>query len=199
MRAALGMPEDAEVVFSVGRFVRKKGFEYLVEATARLVSARPRLRLVLAGSGDLDAELRARAAAAGAADRVIFPGLISHDDVAVYLAAADVIAVPSVRDDSGNVDGLPNVVMEALASGTPLIATSAGGIGAVVEDAVTGRLVPERDPVALADAVTHLLDAPETARRIGERARRTVQERYGWDRVAERFEAVYDRAAAMPR
>jgi glycosyltransferase involved in cell wall biosynthesis len=199
MRATLGLPEDAEVVFSVGRFVRKKGLEYLVEATARLVAARPRLRLVLAGAGDLDAELRARAVAAGVADRLVFPGLVPHGDVASYLAAADVVAVPSVRDDSGNVDGLPNVVMEALASGTPLIATPAGGIGAVVEDEVTGRLVPERDPEALANAISRLLDAPDVAARLGERARRLVEERYGWDRVAERFEAVYDRAATLPR
>ena len=90
--------------------------------------------LAIAGDGTLDAELRERARAAGVADRVRFLGNQTQDRVGEYFAAADVVVVPSVRDDSGNVDGLPNVVMEALASGTPLVTTAAGGIGAVVED-----------------------------------------------------------------
>ncbi len=199
VRAALGLPTDAEVVYTVGRLVRKKGFEHLVDAAARLGVTRPRLRVVIAGAGDLDAELRARAERNGVAGTVVFPGLVLHDEVARHLAAADLVVVPSVRDDSGNVDGLPNVVMEALASGAPIVATPAGGIGAVIEDGVTGCLVPERDPAALADAIARLLDAPDTARRMGEAARRAVLERHGWDRVAERFEAVYEKAAALPR
>ena len=114
VRHALGLTGQDEVVFAVGRFVRKKGFEYLIDATARLATSRPRLVTVLAGAGDLDGDLRERARALGVGDRVRFPGLLPHDDVAGYLSAADVVAVPSVRDDAGNVDGLPNVVMEAL-------------------------------------------------------------------------------------
>jgi glycosyltransferase involved in cell wall biosynthesis len=187
------------MVFSVGRFVRKKGFEYLIDATARFAADRPKAITVLAGAGDLDAELRERVRSLGLQDRVRFPGLIPQDEVARYLAAADVVAVPSVRDASGNVDGLPNVVMEALASATPLVATPAGGIGAVIEDGRTGRLVPERDTAALAAAVSALLERRDEARALGAAARLAVTQRYGWDRVAERFEAVYDAAAAMPR
>ena len=87
------------------------------------------MQAAIAGAGDLDAELRARVESARIGYRVRFLGNISQDEVAAWLATADMVAIPSVRDDSGNVDGLPNIVLETLASGTPLVTTPAGGIG----------------------------------------------------------------------
>lgn len=198
-RDALGLRADDVVVLAVGRLVRKKGFEYLIDAVGRLAAAARPVTLVLAGGGDLEAELRARAVTAGVAARVRFPGVVSHDQVAQALAAADVVVVPSVRDDHGNVDGLPNVVLEALASGTPLVATTAGGIGAVVRNRETGLLVAERDPEALAAAILALLDDPGRAAAMGEAARREATSAFGWDRVAERFERAYDLAVEGAR
>jgi glycosyltransferase involved in cell wall biosynthesis len=197
MRARWGVPEDAEVVFTAGRFVKKKGFEYLIDAVASLRQRRPALRLVLAGGGDLDAELRERLQRQDATGLAILPGVLSQDDVARGLAAADVAVVPSVRDDAGNVDGLPNVVMESMASGTPLIATPAGGIGSVVTDGATGLLVPERDVMGLAGAIDRLIADRALAGRLGDTARRWAVAEGSWARVAERFEAVYDRAASL--
>ena len=195
-RAGLGIATHVPVVFAAGRLVRKKGFEYLIEALAML----PRtlgVLVVLAGGGDLEEELRARAESTGVSDRIRFVGNLSQDDVAAWLATADMVAVPSVRDDSGNVDGLPNVVLEALASGTPLITTPAGGIGSVVEHERTGIIVAERDAAALADAITTLAGNAPRRIQLGEAARATVSARYGWEFVASRFEAAYDRALAM--
>jgi glycosyltransferase involved in cell wall biosynthesis len=115
--------------------------------------------------------------------------------VAAHLAAADLAVMPSVRDASGNVDGLPNTVMEALASGTPLVATTVGGIPSVVTDGVNGALVPEQDAGALAAALDRLLASPDTRARLGEAARAEAVSSRTWDRVAERFDQVYDRAA----
>ena len=115
----------------------------------------------LAGWGDLEAQVAADRA--GIAGRTLLPGMVSHDDVAGWLAAADVVAVPSVRDDAGNVDGLPNVLLEALASGTPVVATGLEGIGAAVVHERTGLLVEERDPAGLAAAIERLLDTPDLA------------------------------------
>jgi glycosyltransferase involved in cell wall biosynthesis len=196
VRQTLGLDAHAPMVFSAGRFVRKKGFEFLIDATATLSARWPQLTVVLGGDGDLRAEFEARARTAGAAGFLRFVGVLSQDDVARYLAAADVAVVPSVRDSTGNVDGLPNVVMETLASGTPLVATRAGGIGAVVEPDVTGLLVAERDPAALAAAIDALLAAPARGAAMGRTARQRVIEAYGWPRVAERFEAAYARARA---
>ena len=197
-RAALGLERDDPLVFAVGRLVRKKGFEYLVDATAQLAPRWPRLRLVIAGSGDLESELRSRAQTAGLADRVHMPGWVSQHDVPGWLASADVAVVPSVHDEAGNVDGLPNVVLEALASGTPLVASRVGGISAVARDGETALLVPERDAGALAHAIERLLSDRPARERIGAAARQRAAQERGWDRVAERFEAVYDRAARLP-
>ena len=192
-REMLGIADNVPLVFAIGRLVRKKGFEYLIDAAAALRAARPELRVAIAGDGDLAAELRARAQATGAGDSVRFLGAVSHDVVPAFLAAADVAVAPSVHDDAGNVDGLPNTVMEIMASGTPLVATRAGGIGAVASEGTTARLVPERDARALAAAIEDLLRAPEAARLMGARARDLVCRHHSWARVAEDFEAVYRR------
>ena len=194
LRGSLGLAAGAPLLVTAGRLVRKKGFEYLIDAIPML--ERHDARLAIAGEGDLDAELRARARDAGVADRVHFLGNLSQDAVGRWFAAADLVAIPSVRDDSGNVDGLPNTVLEALASGTPIVATRAGGIAAVVEDGRTGALVPERDPVALARAVDALLRDAARATAIGA-AGREAAGRFGWSAAAERFEAAYDRALAF--
>jgi glycosyltransferase involved in cell wall biosynthesis len=199
VRARLGIGPEAPLVLAVGRLVRKKGFEYLIDAMALLAGSAPAAVLVIAGGGDLEPELRARATRAGLGGRVHFPGPVDHADVARLLAAADVVAVPSVRDDYGNVDGLPNVVLEAMASGTPVVASRTGGIGDVVRDGETGRLVPERDVRALADALAAWLRSPAERTAVGLRARRAVQAQFLWTRVAERFEAAYDRAVRSRR
>lgn len=192
-RAAIGVTPETPILFAAGRLVRKKGFEYLVDAMPRLANA----HAVIAGSGDLAAELHARAQARGVATRVHFLGDIPQDDVAAWLAAADIAVVPSVRDDSGNVDGLPNAALEALASGTPVVATSAGGLGSVIEHGRTGILVPERDPDAIADAVRMLLDDPGRRAALGAAARAETERRFGWSAAVSRFDAAYERALAI--
>ena len=194
-RRAMGAAPGDLVLFTAGRFVRKKGFEYLIDAVAKLAPRWPALRLVIGGGGDLEAELRARAVERGVAGRVGFPGVLAQDAVAACLAGADLAVVPSVRDDAGNVDGLPNTVMEALASGTALIATRVGGIPSVVEHGRTGWLVAERDAGALEAALDGLLADPHARAAIGSAARADVLRRRTWPMVAEAFEQVYDRAA----
>ena len=192
-RELLALGESVPLVVAVGRLVKKKGFEYLVDAAASLRGDHPALQVVIAGEGDLEASLRARAAAAGVGDMVRFIGRVSHEDVPALIAAADVTVAPSIRDDAGNVDGLPNTVMEMMASGTPLVATSAGGIGAIATDGETARLVRERDAQALATAIAELLRDRATASAIGRRARDLMCSHHSWERVAEDFEAVYER------
>jgi glycosyltransferase involved in cell wall biosynthesis len=194
LRAKAGFEMTAPLLVAAGRLVRKKGFEYLIDALSQ--TAVP-AQLVIAGTGDLEAELRARAVAAGVATRVHFLGDIAQDDVAAWFAAADVAVVPSVRDESGNVDGLPNTVLEALASGTPVVTTGAGGIGSVVEDGRNGMIVPERDVAALAGTISALLADRARGSALGAAARATVMARFGWDAAAARFEAAYDRALAF--
>jgi glycosyltransferase involved in cell wall biosynthesis len=193
LRSRLGLDPERPLVVAAGRLVRKKGFEYLIDAMAALDAA----HLAIAGDGDLAAELRDRAASAGVTDRVHFLGDVSQDDVGAWFGAADVVAIPSVRDDSGNVDGLPNTALEALASGTAVVSTAAGGLGSVVRDNETGAIVPERDPAALAGTIGGLLRDPGRRTRLGAAGRAVVAERFGWHGTAARFESAYDRALAI--
>ena len=199
VRARIALAPGAPLIFTAGRLVRKKGFAYLIDALA-LIEAGAGLapaHLAIAGGGDLAAELRARASAAHVVSRVHFLGDLPQDEVGEWFAAADAAVVPSVRDDSGNVDGLPNTVLEALASGTPLISTAAGGITAVVEHGKSGVIVPERDPAALAAALGALLRDPVRGAALGRAGRALVEARFGWGAAAARFEAAYDRALAF--
>jgi phosphatidyl-myo-inositol dimannoside synthase len=191
VRRELGIG-DAPLVFSAGRLVRKKGFEHLIDAARILGATFPALHVVIAGEGDLRDELQARVDAIGTG-RVKLIGFRSQDDVGHLSAAADVVVVPSVRDEAGNVDGLPNFALEALATATPVVATRVGGLPQAIADGKTGRLVVERDPAALAEAIRDLLSHPTRAHDLGVAARASVIRDFGWPRVAERFEAAYDR------
>jgi glycosyltransferase involved in cell wall biosynthesis len=192
-RARLGLSDDVPLVAAFGRLVAKKGFEYLVDAAALLAPRYPALRIAVAGRGDLDTSLRARAAARGVADRILWLGYVPHDEIPTLLASADVAAAPSVHDAAGNVDGLPNAVLEMMASGTAMVCTTAGGIGSVAVDGETARVVAERDPVALADAIGGLLQRPLLRHELGRKARESVRRDHSWDRVAREFENVYAR------
>lgn len=184
------IPDDVPMIAAAGRLVSKKGFEYLIDALPNV----DRAVIALAGDGTLREELRIRAERAGVAERVRFLGDRTQDDVSALFASADVIAAPSVRDEAGNVDGLPNVVMEALASGTPLVTTAAGGIGSVVEHEATALVVPEKDAAALGAAVNRAISDAALRERLGSAARLLVQRRFGWARTAEQFDDVYRRA-----
>ncbi len=190
------MPPGARLVVAVGRMVDKKGFEYLVEAAPAILAGRGDVRVVLGGGGDLLPALRARAEGLGLAGRVLFPGGLSHDRVLEILAAAEVVAMPSVRDRSGNIDGLPVVVLEAMAAARPVVASRVAGIPLAVEDGATGVLVPERDAGALGAAVGRLLDDPERGRSLGEAGRRRVERELTWTAIARIHDRIYRHAAA---
>jgi glycosyltransferase involved in cell wall biosynthesis len=190
VRAELGVG-DAPLIAAAGRLVRKKGFEYLIEAARELAPRFPSLRVVIAGDGDLQSELRVQAASAPPGV-VRFLGTRPQTDVVRLAAAADIVVVPSVKDDAGNVDGLPNFLLEALATAAPVVASRVGGLPQAIEDGVTGRLVPERDAVTLARVMAEMLADPQRAKALGDAARAKVLRDFGWPRVAERFEAAYD-------
>jgi len=149
----------------------------------------------VAGDGDLRGVLTARAAELRAPVR--FVGNLDRSDVAAAMAAADVVAVPSVVDQAGNVDGLPNVLLEALGAGRAVVATRVAGIPDVVQHDVNGLLVPEHNAPALAAALARLQAEPETRVRLGREARRTASTLLTWEAAARAFEDCYVQAAAL--
>jgi len=194
VRAELGLEPDAPLVLALGRMVYKKGFGVLLESFGRVLERHPEARLVLAGYGDLREELEHRAAELGLQERVLFPGRLDRARAADYIGAADVYAVPSVLDQAGNVDGLPNTLLEGMSAARPIVASRVAGIPDVIADGLHGFLVPPGDHAALAGAITRLLDDRGLAQRLGEQARRRVLEELTWDTAAERFEWAYERA-----
>lgn len=191
VRERYGVPAEAPVLAAVGRLVYKKGFGVLLDALPKILERRPETRLLLGGGGDLDGELRLQVQRLGIAEAVTFTGALSHPQVLELLTAADIFVMPSVRDPKGNVDGLPIVVLEAMATGLPVVASDVSGIPMAVEPGETGVLVPEKDPQALADAVLDLLADPERAESLGRAGRRRVADELNWPAVAR----VHDRLA----
>ncbi|WP_432519796.1 glycosyltransferase [Kineococcus sp. SYSU DK006] len=165
-------------VAAVGRLVPKKGFADLLDAIALLHAAGDPVRLRLAGSGACERELRAQARAAGLHDVVEFLGPLPQHEVHELVRSAAVFAAPCVVAADGDRDGLPTVVLEAMALGTPVVATTVTGIPEAVEDGVSGLLVPPGEPLALAAALRTVLDAPALATRCARAARARVEERF---------------------
>ncbi|KAF1707362.1 glycosyltransferase [Pseudoxanthomonas sacheonensis] len=149
-RTLLGIAADAEVVTYVGRLVPEKGLRELLDACRTLAAARPRLRLVLVGEGPMREEIATRLAADPSL-QVTLAGAQPPAEVARWMAASDLVTLPSYSE------GHPNVLVEALACGRPVVATPVGGIPEVV-DADSGILVPARDAGALAAGLAQALD-----------------------------------------
>lgn len=190
-RQQLGISQDARVIGALGRLVYKKGFHTLIDAMPRVLAQCPDAYCLIGGAGDLDDDLRRRIRARGLDGRVIMPGHVGWDETPDYNAACDVVTVPSVIDVDGNVDGLPNVLLEAMASGRAVVASRVAGLPDVVEHEANGLLAPPGDAVALAAALVRILDDTPLRDRLGVAARQTMVAHHSWEATAARFEALY--------
>ncbi|MGC9397909.1 MAG: glycosyltransferase family 4 protein [Anaerolineae bacterium] len=194
-RAELGLEDGFYYILAMGRLVYKKGFEYLIRAIPEVIERFPDTRFVIAGEGDLSTDLIALARSLGVQDHIIFPGHVFWDQTPCYYAAADIVVVPSVRDDSGNVDGLPNVLLESMAMGRPIIASEIAGIPEVIEDGKNGILVQPKNVAVLAQTVCRLLEDSSLRQRLGRSARATALSNLGWKQIAERIVVLLKQCA----
>jgi glycosyltransferase involved in cell wall biosynthesis len=175
----------------VGRLVPRKGFETMIDAMRQL----PDAELVIVGGPDkseLDTDpeatrLQHLAGQMGVADRVHLYGSVARDEMPMLLRSADVVAATPWYEPFGIVP------LEAMACGVPVIATAVGGMLDTVVDDVTGKLVPPRNPGALAQATCTILSQPKVRQRLGESGRKRVCERYTWGRVADDAAILYRR------
>lgn len=182
VRGELGIDADARLVVYVGRFVEAKGLRELIGAFRSMAATDPALRLALVGDGVMREELAELVQSAGLAERTFMPGGIPPAEVARWIGAADVLTLPSWSE------GYPNVVVEALACGRPVVATDVGGTSEIV-NVSNGLLIPSRDPEALATALTRALDARWDHEAIAAATRRS------WDDVARETLAVCEQLA----
>jgi len=171
-------------LLAVGRLVEKKGFHVLVAAAARLDFP---FRLRIVGDGPEREHLSEMIEEHGLAGRVTLEGPLTHAELPEAYAGSDAVVVPSVQDSSGDRDGLPNVVLEAMACARAVVASDISAVGCAVGDGETGLLVPPGDACALASALRRLADAPALRERLGRGGRARVERDYEVGRCTERF------------
>lgn len=177
-------PESGRVplVLGVGRLVEKKGFTHLLDACAQLKSRGVKFRCEIVGGGVLESALAGQLSELGLEDRVKLCGPMSQSDVKSKIRQARLLAVPCVHASDGDRDGLPTVLLEAMALGTPCVSTPVTGIPEVLRHEDTGLMVPEGDEVALADACERLLSEADLCRKLAAKARRAIEEDFDIDR-----------------
>jgi glycosyltransferase involved in cell wall biosynthesis len=163
------------LVLAVGRLVEKKGFPVLVEACRLLAARGVAFACEIIGGGPDEPALAAQIAAGGLAGTVTLRGVVPTEQVAARLADAAVVALPCVVARDGNVDALPTILLEAMASARPVVSTCLSGIPEIVVPGETGLLMPPGDAAALADALAALLDDPGRRRAMGQAGRRRAE------------------------
>lgn len=188
-------PDGRLEVVMIGRFVEKKGFEYGLRAFSKAARGKP-ARLTLIGGGELESRLRSVVRELGIDSQVEFAGILEPARVAERLRASHVSLAPSVVAQGGNRESGLLSVKEASASGVVPIGSRHGGIPEIIDDGVTGFLVPERDIEALADRLIRLFD-PDLRARMGRAARAKMVREYDNTSRVRALEAYYDEAIAL--
>ncbi|HJQ32268.1 MAG TPA: glycosyltransferase family 4 protein [Pyrinomonadaceae bacterium] len=185
LRERLNIREGARVILAVGRLSREKGHADLVRALGHLRASEPAIdfRLLVVGDGPEREAVETEARAQGVADRLVFAGHVS--DVRPFYALADVLALPS------HSEGSPNVLLEAMAAGLPVAATSVGGVPEIVSDEESALLVAPHDAAALGAALARLLKDEDLARRLASNARALVAAHYTPDAYARSLIELY--------
>ncbi|MCQ6556922.1 glycosyltransferase family 4 protein [Streptomyces sp. C10-9-1] len=190
VRARLGLA-DRPVVVCVSRLVPRKGQDTLIRAMPAVLSAVPDAVLLIVGGGPYDGELHRLAEETGVAGSVRFTGAVPWTELPAHYGAGDVFAMPCRTRRGGlDVEGLGIVYLEASATGLPVVAGDSGGAPDAVLDGETGWVVRGDAPEESAERITALLEDPALRRRMGERGRAWVEERWRWDLLAERLKEL---------
>jgi L-malate glycosyltransferase len=182
-RKEMGIGPETSVIGNIAHFADHKGHRYLVEAAGEVIRHRPGARFVLVGDGELKKTIESQVRGLGLENNVVFTGF--RTDIPSILAAFDLFVL------SSHLEGLCTSLMDAMAMGKPVVATTAGGIPEVVEDGVTGLLVPPKNPPALAEAMIRMIEDADLRRKFGEAGRRRAVEQFGDEAMVVKTETLY--------
>lgn len=201
-KAVIGIPPNDRMLLYVGRIEPLKGVDILIRALAHIyetgvLAKYPHFLVIIGGEPDADpanmdaemARLRTLCRQLGIGDLVLFLGRRSQDTLPYYYSAAEVVVVPSHYESFGM------VALEAMACGTPVVASQVGGLAFLVQDGRTGYVVPDDDPALLAERLTQLIRQPELRQRLGRQANSYAQD-YSWDKIAARIAELYQQTLA---
>ncbi len=195
IRKKCGVGRNEKMLLFVGRLAEKKGVRYLIAAMASVLKRYPNCKLVIVGDGPEKAALAGQSQQLGLSSSVVFAGSIPNQQLPSFYRAADVFVLPSIVDKSGDTEGLGVVLLEAIAAGTPVVASKVGGIPDIVIDNKTGLLAEQKNPGRLAAAITSLLESPQLGKRLAASARKHIEKAYSWDRVAGQFASIFLRVS----
>lgn len=185
-RDKLGLPRNKKLILTIRRLVYKNGLDTFIEAAALLTREFPNLLFIVIGKGPNRKLIEKRVREMRIDDNVKLAGFVPERLLPLHYNAADYFVIPS---SSG--EGLPLVLLEAMACGLPVIATSVGGTPEIIKDMKNGALVPPRNPEALADTISKFLANKELGLTIGEEARKIVEEKFTWEENVRRLQKVY--------
>jgi glycosyltransferase involved in cell wall biosynthesis len=166
------------IIISAGRFIDKKGFDILLESLHILKKRGIKFNSIIAGDGKLTCEIKALTERLGLKDLVRFPGFVSEKNMIDLYRQGSLFVLPCRESADGNKDGIPNVILEAMASGLPIISTSVGGIPEVVINGQNGFLIRPNNPVELADTIEKIINDKSLVQKMGAEGRKMVSQNF---------------------
>lgn len=191
-------PAEPGLILTVGRLIARKGQGYLIEAMLLLAAAgHAHARLVIVGEGPERPHLDGLIRTLGLAQRVTLTGRVSDEALQRYYMACQLFVLPAIVDDTGDTEMLGMVSLEAMRYRKPVVASSVGGIADIVQDGVTGLLVKQRDPGALAIAIHHLLSNPSLATELGQAGYQFARDHFSWPSVLAQTLMLYGEESAV--
>ena len=182
---------SSNIVFALGSLLPVKGFKHLVEAIPKVLEQHPHCQFVIGGQGPERDALLKQATSLGVQDHLQLLGRVSTEDVPSLMCEADVFVLPSIPHSSGDNEALGMVLIEAMACGTPCVASRTGGIVDIVDDTVNGFLVSPGDSVELAEKIAHLLSENEVREEMGKAGRIKVEEKFSLEVIAQQVGNIY--------
>lgn len=186
-RNQLALPKDKTMILNISGMSPVKGQKYLIEAIPEIIEENKTVRFVFIGDGETRKELESLVSARGLDPYVLFAGIQKTSQIPLWLNAADIFVLPSLSE------GNPNVLLEAMASGLPIVATTVGGIPEMIRDGREGLTVSPKSPKSLARKITLLIRDKILRERLGQNGLKTVRENYGtWERQSEKLKAIYE-------
>ncbi len=183
--------QEIPIILAVGRLVAKKGFLYLIRAFPEILKKVPSAKLLIVGDGDQKEELLKEIKKFNIETQVIFAGTINYNELSKYYNLGDVFVMPSIKDEKGNVDASPVAMMEAMACGTPVVATKFSGSADLIKDGETGFLVKDKDSKEIASSVIKILKIGkkgETRKKV----RKIAQDNFSNISVAKKYSSVFE-------
>ena len=184
LRAELGIKENDMVILYVGRLDLVKGVNYLLQAAKQIIPHYKNVKFLVVGDGSLRREYEGFAKSFS--NNIIFTGFV-RGDIATLMNISDMFVLPSLSE------GSPSVIMEANASGLPVIGTEVGEIPKMILDGKTGSLIKPKDVDGLVDALKKLIDDPILAKKMGEAGRKRMEEEYSWEIICKKIEDAYEK------